>query len=125
MSEPFSIPRTLFVLTIFHPKPAWLETPREEALRWLSHRFDQVREHMLAENGSGVIWANTFPMVSETLPRPIVLLWNLADRDAIHGLLDQLNRADMQQYFHVALASDVTSPSNERVLDAFTYDLDR
>jgi hypothetical protein len=115
----------LLALTIFHPKPAWLETSRVEALRWLSHRMDQIREYMLTESGSGVLWANTFPTDSESLPRAIVLLWNLADREAVHGLLHQLNRPDLQHYFHVAVASGKTGPSADEVLDAFTEDLDR
>jgi hypothetical protein len=123
--EIFSPTQRLFALTMFHPKPAWLETPRIEALQWLSHRMDQVREHMLSETGSGVLWATTFPSESETLPRPIVLLWNLANRDAIRGLLEQLNRADVQHYFHVAVTSGTTGQSADEMLDAFTADLDR
>src|SRR5262249_40497876 len=108
-----------------HPMPAWLETPRTDALQWLSNRMDQVREHMLAESGSGVVWANTLPTESESLPRPIILIWNLANRDAIHGLLDQLNRSDVQRYFHVAITTDTTNPTTDKILDAFTHDLDR
>ena len=115
----------LYALTIFHPMQAWLETPRVDALRWLSHRMDQIREHMLAESGSGVVWANTFPTESESLPRPILLIWNLADQHAIHGLLDQLNRSDVQHYFHIAITTDLTGPSPDKILDAFTHDLDR
>ncbi len=124
MDELTGKPR-FFALTLFHPKTAWLETPRVEAVRWLSNRVDQIREHMLAETGSGVLWAGTFPTESESSPRPIALLWNLADRDAIHGLLDQLNRADVQHYFHVAITSDTTGPTSEEILNAFTHDLDR
>ena len=87
--------------------------------------MDQIREYMLTESGSGVLWANTLPTESENLPRAIVLVWNLADREAVHGLLHQLNRPDLQHYFHLAVTSGMTGPSMDEVLDAFTEDLDR
>ena len=82
--------------------PAWLALPRAERVRWVEDRFAQLAESFTGE-ASGPLWSQVTEMhTTRGIERSVVMLWRIADDDALGGLGEILQRDDLATYFAVA-----------------------
>jgi hypothetical protein len=92
----------IYVIVQLTPTAAWFALPREERARWLADRSAQFGESV-ADDASRPLWSQITEMhTTKGIERSVVMLWRIADDDALGGLGDLLGREDVLSYFGVA-----------------------
>ena len=92
----------MLLLTAFSPKRAWLSLDVPDAERWLLNRIAQLSETMIQtpEHPNAVIFSQLLEQTGST--PAIVLVWRVADQEALDGIRSLLGSDEVAEYFTIS-----------------------
>jgi len=92
----------MLLLTAFSPTRSWLAQEAPNAERWLLNKIAQLSESMLQtpEHPNAVIFSQ---LLEQTGSAPaIVLVWRVADQEALDGIRTLLGSDEVTHFFGVS-----------------------